>query len=83
MPKHKPDRCETYPDCACRERADHWGRVVTTLPNGSLSEQQYDEAVLLCAVLLSCMCARCPDRRDREWARRQMMSPTFAKYLQH
>lgn len=74
MPKHKPDRCERWPQCRC---GDAWRFWQNPPPNLALTEAEYDAACTVLAVVLACVEYRCPDASVRQSAAVQRLNPIF------
>ncbi len=73
MPKRKPDRCERWPECVCKQ---HWDFYATA------PAEYFTEAQPIIEAMLACVGERCPDGRYRAHATVQLLKIQSSPNLQ-
>jgi hypothetical protein len=70
----KSKRCSLWPDCGCKAQLVHWQeRVCDHDEEWEFESIRWAETSIF--ITLSCLADRCPDRRIRNYANCQLLSP--------
>lgn len=81
MKRRNTDTCETWPECSCAQKWQHWTVMLPRMeapgepPDPELIEIAREDLVFM----LSCVAEHCPDRSKRRHAINQLLHPYFAE----
>jgi hypothetical protein len=65
--------CDFYPDCVCNQTLCHWqDKLSEDAMNWEITHLAWAETSIFLA--LSCVAYRCPERRVKAWAQRQLLN---------